>query len=195
VPRYDIPNAAPEPLRLVQRFVNTVDLENEREWLGTPSELRGTLAELGFHVGRLTRADVRAALELREALRSILVANGEGRSAPSPALGHVNRIAEKNVAAVLQPDGSLSYEASGRGLSLALGEIVATAFAAAATGDLSRLKACRHCRWAFYDYSKSRRGTWCSMQLCGNRQKTRRYRARRRGVGRERSGRATAARA
>ena len=40
-PRYDVPKAAPQPLRLVQAFVNTVDLENEREWLGDPAAARG----------------------------------------------------------------------------------------------------------------------------------------------------------
>jgi predicted RNA-binding Zn ribbon-like protein len=47
-------------------------------------------------------------------------------------------------------------------------------------GTWKRLKACRNhgCRWAFYDYSKNRSGSWCSMQLCGNRTKTRSYRRR-----------------
>ena len=39
MPRYDVPKAAPEPLRLVQRFVNTVDHEHRREWIGTTAEL------------------------------------------------------------------------------------------------------------------------------------------------------------
>src|SRR5262245_60837454 len=38
-PRYDVPKAAPPPLRLIQEFINTVDLENEREWLATPADL------------------------------------------------------------------------------------------------------------------------------------------------------------
>jgi predicted RNA-binding Zn ribbon-like protein len=48
-------------------------------------------------------------------------------------------------------------------------------------GSWSRLKACRNhgCRWAFYDYSRNRSASWCSMQLCGNRTKTRTYRRRR----------------
>jgi predicted RNA-binding Zn ribbon-like protein len=45
-------------------------------------------------------------------------------------------------------------------------------------GSWSRLKACRQCGWAFYDYSRNRSGSWCSMQLCGNRTKTRAYRRR-----------------
>jgi predicted RNA-binding Zn ribbon-like protein len=46
-------------------------------------------------------------------------------------------------------------------------------------GSWSRLKACRNCCWSFYDYSPNRSATWCSMQLCGNRKKTRAYRRRR----------------
>jgi predicted RNA-binding Zn ribbon-like protein len=43
------------------------------------------------------------------------------------------------------------------------------------------MKACAddECEWAFYDSSKNRSRTWCSMEVCGNRAKTRAYRARR----------------
>jgi predicted RNA-binding Zn ribbon-like protein len=39
-------------------------------------------------------------------------------------------------------------------------------------------KACpgRHCGWAFYDRSLSRTSTWCSMRVCGGREKARAYR-------------------
>src|SRR5205085_10091757 len=49
-------------------------------------------------------------------------------------------------------------------------------------GSWSRLKACRDetCRWALYDASRNRVGTWCSMAFCGNRAKTRAYRLRHR---------------
>ncbi len=45
-----------------------------------------------------------------------------------------------------------------------------------------RLKVCvaDDCQWAFYDTSKNRSRHWCSMGVCGNRQKTRTYRARQR---------------
>jgi predicted RNA-binding Zn ribbon-like protein len=47
-----------------------------------------------------------------------------------------------------------------------------------------RLKACRldDCQWVFYDHSKNRSRTWCSMRVCGNRAKARAYRERRRSV-------------
>ena len=51
-------------------------------------------------------------------------------------------------------------------------------------GAWERLKACpaEDCEWAFFDVSRNRSRTWCSMEECGNRAKTRRYR-RRKGSG------------
>jgi predicted RNA-binding Zn ribbon-like protein len=52
---------------------------------------------------------------------------------------------------------------------------------AQADGSWDRLKLCGNpdCRWAFYDRSHSRRGSWCDMASCGNRLKNRNLRARR----------------
>lgn len=53
---------------------------------------------------------------------------------------------------------------------------------AQADGAWVRVKLCLadDCQWAFYDTSKNRSRHWCSMGVCGNRQKTRTYRARQR---------------
>jgi len=166
VPRYDVPKAAPEPLRLVQRFVNTVDHENDREWIGTAGELADFLGCDEAEV------DVERAHELREALRMLLRANN-GAPLDADALAAVN-----GVAAGLR----LSLDGGGRvvfGAEDPLARIVAVAFGAMLEGTWPRLKACRNCKWAFYDYSKNRAASWCSMQLCGNRLKTRAYRSRR----------------
>jgi len=52
---------------------------------------------------------------------------------------------------------------------------------AAADDSWRRLKICAfdECQWAFYDHSKNRSRTWCEWG-CGNKVKTRNYRARRR---------------
>ena len=71
MPNYDLPNAAPEPLRLVQQFVNTVDRERNREWLPD------WLAEHGLPAAAYERASA-----LREALRSLLHVNNAGGTAP-----------------------------------------------------------------------------------------------------------------
>jgi predicted RNA-binding Zn ribbon-like protein len=167
VPRYDVPKAAPEPLRLVQLFVNTVDHENDREWIGTAAEL----AEfLGCEEAEV---DVEGAHELREALRLLLRANN-GASLDAGALGVVNRAAGAGVRLSLDGDGRVAI-----GAEDPLAHVVAVAFGAMLDGTWPRLKACRNCKWAFYDYSKNRAASWCSMQLCGNRLKTRAYRSRR----------------
>jgi predicted RNA-binding Zn ribbon-like protein len=51
-----------------------------------------------------------------------------------------------------------------------------------ADGTWGRVKACPgpHCGWLFYDASKNRSRQWCSMAICGNRVKSREFRARRR---------------
>jgi predicted RNA-binding Zn ribbon-like protein len=57
---------------------------------------------------------------------------------------------------------------------------VAAASLAMLDGTWSRLEACRAetCRWTFYDQARNRSRAWCSMEVCGNRAKVRRYRRR-----------------
>jgi predicted RNA-binding Zn ribbon-like protein len=61
-----------------------------------------------------------------------------------------------------------------------LDAIVETVAASVAGGGWSRLKLCfsADCRWAFYDTSRNGGGRWCSMEACGNRNKTLAYRRR-----------------
>jgi predicted RNA-binding Zn ribbon-like protein len=163
VPRYDIPKAAPDGLREVQLLINTVDVHNEVEWLQEWLEARGLAAK---HRARAT--------ELREALRSLVLANN-GVGPDAAALVVLNDA----LASV-----SLSLDASGRvvlgGGIDAIDDVLRTMVAAMLDGRWERLKACPNCHWCFYDYSPNRSATWCSMQLCGNRKKTRDYRRRRR---------------
>jgi predicted RNA-binding Zn ribbon-like protein len=168
-PRYDLPNAAPEPLRLVQRFVNTIDLSHENEWL------TAFLADEGLEApddGELDRARL-----LRESIRELLYENnGQGRPR--------ERWAELNAAAA-RAGLTVDFETrlllpTAAGLDGLLGRIAVTCLTAMRDGTWVRLKCCRNiaCRWSFYDYSRNRSASWCSMQICGNRTKTRAYRRR-----------------
>jgi len=159
-PRYDVPKAAPEPLRQVQLLLNSTDVEHGVDWLPD------WLAERGLD------DELERARELREALRLVALANN-GRPLDAAAAAHLNAAASR-IAIRLEGDGSLRVTTEGD----ALDEVVATAFGAMLDGTWSRLKACRNCHWSFYDYSPNRSATWCSMQLCGNRTKTRAYRRR-----------------
>src|SRR5439155_1271540 len=68
---------APGRLELVRRFVNTVDHEHGREVLHAPPRLRALLVELGLldPAARVTARDLGCALELRETLRELALAN------------------------------------------------------------------------------------------------------------------------
>jgi len=71
------------------------------------------------------------------------------------------------------------------GIRGGLARIAAAIFEAHAAGTWPRLKVCVEatCQWAFIDSSKNRSRSWCSMRICGNRTKTRAYRARHRAAG------------
>src|SRR5713226_2445579 len=99
MPRYDLPNAAPEPLRLVQLFVNSLDHEHGREWLATTEALAAWLEEHALSAPDVSGADLQRAHELREALRSLLRANNGGAAEPGAiaTLNHAARAAAVGV--------------------------------------------------------------------------------------------------
>jgi len=179
-PRYDIPNAAPAPLRLVQEFVNSIDLEHGREWLQEPHDLKRWLVKRKMldPSASVRAADLRQAHALRESLRELLRSNN-GAGSPEAAQAHLNRLARRSkLVPQLDRQGATELVPFAEGAVSALGRLLAVAFQAMSDGTWVRLKACRQCRWAFYDYSRNRAASWCSMALCGNRLKTRAYRRR-----------------
>jgi predicted RNA-binding Zn ribbon-like protein len=176
---------APGQLRLIQAFVNTVDIEERREGLIGPEHLRAWLIghELLDGSATVSEADLQRMLELREALRALLLANN-GAPADSEALASLNRVAEGAALLVrFGASGQARLEPAEPGVDGAIGRILAIVLAAMIEGSWARLKACRNdtCRWAFYDTSKNHGGTWCSMAICGSRIKARAYRRRQRG--------------
>ncbi|MBX6384017.1 MAG: CGNR zinc finger domain-containing protein, partial [Microbispora sp.] len=81
--------------------------------------------------------------------------------------------------------GTRGLEPGASGVAGGRARIAALIPAARADGTWSRLKVCAEstCQWAFIDSSKNRSRSWCSMRVCGNRAKTRAYRARRQADG------------
>ena len=176
-PQYDLPKAAPEPLRLVQKLLNTRDGEHVNEWLGTPRELTSWLDENGMPVGRVTSADVDRVQRVREALRQLVIVNNHGGDVEGGERRLLDAEAERATLRVSFDPPELVPAA--RGIDGALARIFAVVHEAMRDGTWQRLKGCRNCHWAFYDESKNRSATWCSMELCGNRLKTKRYRTKR----------------
>jgi predicted RNA-binding Zn ribbon-like protein len=184
-PSSTISKPAPQPLALVQAFVNSVDLETGEEALSSPGGLRDWLVDRGLLAAAdpVNEGDLRRALELREGLRSLLLANNDG-DLEEGAVATLNRAAARAGMRVrFDPEGDPELEPDATGVDGALAQILAVVATARADGSWARLKACRDdsCQWAFYDKSKNRSGKWCNMAECGNQAKVRAYRARRGG--------------
>lgn len=162
---------APEPLELVQAFVNTVDREHGPDLFDTRVHLAAWAARRGLVLPR----DLVAARSVREALRALLWENG-GHAPPSPGLSPADVL--DAAAASLRP----RFAPPRLEGSDAVAAVLSAAFLAMADGSWARLKACpgERCGWAFYDRSANGSATWCSMRVCGNRAKTRAYYQRRR---------------
>jgi hypothetical protein len=188
----------PEEIRLVNEFLNTLDLEKfgehaekpeeERDELRSVEGLRAWLVERGLLAERepVTEADRELAVTLRGALRGAAWANVRKEDGRSPEAA--NPVLEELPLLVRLDEDLRPHLVPGRGgVKGALGRILADAAVAASRGTWVRLKICaaEDCRWAYYDHSKSRTGRWCSMQVCGNRHKTRRYRQKKREIAQE----------
>jgi predicted RNA-binding Zn ribbon-like protein len=177
-------NPAPGALEIVRSFVNTYDADELIEDLGSPDELVGWLAgqELLGESGpqRATAADLRRAIELREALRAHLRAHhGDPLEAgAAEVLDAAARRARLTVRFTGLDVTALEPESGG--IDGALGRLLAIVTAAIEDGTWRRLKVCPadDCQWAFYDESRNRSATWCDMKVCGNRAKVRGFRER-----------------
>jgi predicted RNA-binding Zn ribbon-like protein len=175
-------NPAPGELETVRAFINTWDAEDDTESLASPAELRDWLAEhdLIESGARVTAADHRNALEVREALRAMLMANAglDLDPAAGRTLDETARRARLSVR--FDEHGHVHTAPEASGVDGALGRLLALVAGAQDEGKWSRLKACLadDCQWAYYDLSRNRSAVWCDMASCGNRQKVRSYRER-----------------
>ena len=175
--------AAPGPLVLVQAFVNTREVERGWEAFADRDSLHRWFVDRGILPSNeaVGEEDVGHAREVREALRTLLAANNGG-GADARAVEVLNEAAERARLGVrFGKDGSVVLSPAAGGVDGALGRVLAAVHAGMEEGTWHRLKACSNggCAWAFYDRSKNRSGRWCSMEVCGNRTKTRAYRRRR----------------
>jgi predicted RNA-binding Zn ribbon-like protein len=171
---------APGALAVVQALVNTLDRETGDDVLASPTAAAAWLARAGLRE-RLSREDWQQLLSAREALRTLLSANaGVLESAGSEAAAATLREAAR-VTADVTPDGRVTLRGEGEGARRLISDAVLAIHDAQVAGTWPRLKVCANptCRWGFYDASRNRTGSWCSMAECGNRAKAQRFRSRR----------------
>lgn len=173
---------APTHAALLRDFVNTLDVETGAEALASPEALARWLSERGLadQDTLADSADFETAIVLREGLRAAMAEHHDRRAdRPRPELDAVCAAFPLRVS--FRPDGP-ALKPVHRGVRGGLARIVAALVDAVADGTWQRLKLCAEgtCQCAFLDSSKNRSRHWCSMEICGNRNKTRAYRARRR---------------
>jgi predicted RNA-binding Zn ribbon-like protein len=171
----------PHSLDLVIDFVNTLDIEQGVDELaGVDASawfVRAGLLAPGVEIDETERE---RAVALREALRSLMLANNGGAlfEGAGQILDEVAREGELSVR--FAPAGAATLAPRTEGFRGALAKLLVPVAYASNDGTWQRVKACRapDCLWAFYDRSRNRSGVWCEMAVCGNRTKVRAYRSR-----------------
>ncbi|HEX6148486.1 CGNR zinc finger domain-containing protein [Nocardioides sp.] len=168
----------PRPIAVVRDFVNTTDRETGTDELSSPTELTRYLVDQGLmsRARRATAEDLQAATRLRTGLRRALELNHDGDDAALPELA--DALADLPVVLTWAAQGT-ELTTTDPGVRGGLARIAIAAHQAVAEGVWWRLKICAwdECEWAYYDHSKNRSRNWCEYG-CGNKVKTRAYRAR-----------------
>lgn len=174
----------PDAVAAVRDFVNTTDRETGTDELSSPADLTRFLADRGLASPASVAGteDLERALRLRAGLRRALELNHDGRTAALPELA--DALGDHPVALTWTPEGPVLTPGA-PGVRGGLARLAIAVHEAAADGHWARLKICAwdECDWAFYDRSKNRSRSWCEYG-CGNKVKTRAYRARQAGPAR-----------
>ncbi|MFF1572035.1 CGNR zinc finger domain-containing protein [Leifsonia sp. NPDC058292] len=140
---------------LLVDFLNTLDVEDGVDAIDDDAAF--TAWALAHSVEPGDRA---SAKHVRDALRAVI--DGEAASLPSVEL-----------------ETTCGERTVGLSARTAAEAAVASSVILSIQGKLERVRLCGadDCRWAFFDQSRNGSRTWCSMGVCGNRQKARTYRA------------------
>jgi predicted RNA-binding Zn ribbon-like protein len=176
-------SSAPTDLEIVRAFVNTMDVEEGTEEFDSPAGLERWLAQNQLGDGESpSDEDLARAIDFREALRSLLLANN-GADLDADAAERLNAALDGAASEVRFEGSTAEIVPTCGGLDAALATMALIVHDAMLNGEWSRLKVCPadDCRWAFYDRSRNRSRTWCQMGDCGNRAKVRAFRSRKSG--------------
>jgi predicted RNA-binding Zn ribbon-like protein len=171
----------PAPLRLIEELVNTRSVEFGTDEIATPGALADWLRAHGLLADDRTVTDAEhdRALRVREGLRALAALNNaEPDEQPLTDLAGLARELPLVLDVESRPPRIVPRDPGPADAALAT--MLGAVAHAVADGTWSRLKACREpgCRWVYYDYSRNRSRTWCSMASCGNRAKARAFRRR-----------------
>ncbi|HVC05173.1 MAG TPA: CGNR zinc finger domain-containing protein [Candidatus Acidoferrales bacterium] len=172
---------APGSLLLVQRFLNSTEMPDGVDQLRTAPLAAEWLERVTGVPVTVSEKQLARLVATREALRDLLEAHTGENVDPGVRVRLQKLLGHAPLRPVFTDDGAtLAVDCAG--VDSFLGMISTSIVEATLMGTWDRLKVCRRhsCRWAFYDHSKNGCSCWCSMRVCGTREKARAYRARRR---------------
>ncbi|HEY6494072.1 MAG TPA: CGNR zinc finger domain-containing protein [Trebonia sp.] len=190
-PRAKQPSPSTGSVEAVLDFTNThADRFGRIERFGDAAGLSAWLADSGFAEAAddVTSADAVAVRELRDAVIAILLGHSGDAGTSAQILDEAEDLLRRTavrypLVALVGHSGARLVPAH-RGLPGVLGGIFAAMAELALTGAWNRFKACRNCRFVFYDRSRNTSGAYCS-NTCSTQVGMRNYRQRHRAVAAE----------
>ena len=170
----------PRHVQVLLDFTNSVDRELGTDELTTPRELSHWLHGHGLLPRRVraTAADLDLALALRRGLHAAFVATHDGTGGTGGTGDLAAAAADLPLRLTTGRQGPVLAPVQ-TGVPGGLSQLLVAVNAAQADGTWQRLKVCSadFCAWAYLDTTKNRSKAYCEWG-CGNRIKTRNYRAR-----------------
>ena len=162
---------------------------NRIERLATPRDLTRWIAEAGMAAGAgmaaapgmapapsASRELLDDARELREAIRRVLDCARQGNRPEGSDLLLLNEWARSPIPAPQIGPDFARLLVGADAVSGALAHIARESVDLVTGPDLVRVRSCAGCSLQFIDRSRPGTRRWCSMERCGNRSKTARYR-------------------
>src|SRR5207237_8694135 len=129
---------------------------------------------------------LRSAIQLRDAVYAVFVAVAGRRAVPGAALAMINAAVQQasEHARIVHSNRRFDWEwvLPDSSLDSMLWPVARSAADLLTSDDLGYVRQCAagDCAWLFLDKTKNHRRRWCDMKTCGNRDKARRYYARKR---------------
>jgi len=135
---------------------------------------------------------LRSARKIRELLYRLFsgIAMDGGRSLAGGFLKEVDQLFQRALRYRILAFGDklqLTTDVEDSGLMAPVWKWVLSAYDLLDQGNIDHIRQCQRCAWLFIDKTKSHRKKWCSMESCGNSQKTKRYYQKQRKAGEQKA--------
>ena len=151
----------------------------DRDWLGDEDTARAWAQSLGLGpVRELTGEELADLRSFRESVFAVFAAVAEGNAVPAEGLQVVT---DAHASGLSQ----FGYGPTTTGVAREWPDVwdadsLTALFAESAIDELTgsrldRVKSCPGCRWLFIDTTRNRSRRWCSMSMCGGRDKALRH--------------------